>query len=456
VEIKVNISDICVPSAHVLSFEIEGRIVIVSLLKGIADIDQQIYSLSETGLAIWQKLDGARMMGRIAAELSEQFSCPFEKIERDVLVIVSELLQLGICEKLNSKQNRIIQLKNNVFNNPGERESIAYIKSASELRLSSRELIVLLNRIAERGVPLRKTIYGISMQPFIRDCDILTITPLKECKPEIGDIVYFTNPDSERLIIHRIIEKAAIGWLLKGDNCPEPDGVINEKQIIGKVTRIERGEKEVLFGLGFEKKLIAFLNRDIGLVRLKKLWLLPRRIAGFMLHKLQGFSVYRMLGRHFVQDVDIRIAEESDMEAVNYLLNLSVPYCSQTVNPKVTNLIAVLKEKVIGYAELVYHPEDHYPWVGFWLFSLHVWNLYRRLGVGEKLVKYSIEEAKKKGASEIFLLVDEDNRRAINLDHKLGFEPVIITALEPLLKEVKEKTGRRRIVMRKSLECSDG
>jgi len=139
------------------------------------------------------------------------------------------------------------------------------------------------------------------------------------------------------------------------------------------------------------------------------------------------------------------------MEAVHRRFNPGAPYFPQKPNQNVTNFVATTSNKVVGFAQLVYHPEDNYPWTGYWLFSLQVWRFYRGLGVGERLVKRCIEEAENKGASELLLVVYDDNKRAINLDRKLGFVPTTLPALEPLLEAEKEKTGRRRIVMQKKM-----
>ena len=467
VEVKISLADICVPSADFVSHEIKDSLVIVPLLNGVADADRQIYSLSETGRAIWHQLDGENTLGQVAAELSEHFKFSLKDIERDVLGIAAELLRRGICLKLSGEHAGQEQLKK--YNNKecelsagnipdkavADEDPASYIISGGELSLSNPGQLALLKSMAERGVSLRTTVRGFSMHPFIRDCDVLTITPLKGYHPELGDVVAFTRPECNRLVIHRIIKNSAPGWLIKGDNCPKADGLIEQKQVIGYVTHIERGKIDVHFGLGIEKKLIALLNRGSGLVRLKKLWRLPRRFAGFSLHSLQNLAFYRLLGRRLAPTIGITTATNSDLEEVHRRFNPFVPYRRQPPNPDVTNLVAKTGSKLAGFVRLVYHPDDHHPWTGFWLFSLYVWGRYRALGLGERLTRQVINEAKNKGAFFISLVVYEDNFEAINLYRKLGFSHITSLSLEPLLAAEKEKTGRRRIMMQKSLRCSD-
>jgi hypothetical protein len=58
-----------------------------------------------------------------------------------------------------------------------------------------------------------------------------------------------------------VVGKWADSYLLKGDNLPESDGMVPQANILGHVKRVERGSKKVVFGLGPEKVLIAFLTR---------------------------------------------------------------------------------------------------------------------------------------------------------------------------------------------------
>ena len=464
VELELTLKNICSPSKDVVTRELEGRMLIMPVTCGIVDVDGEIFTLSETGRAIWHKLNGEKSLQQIAAELAENFTCPQDQIEKDVLGIVTEMIRWGICLKINGKQEMQQQFKGIVFNceeiistsshahktvSGGEPPS--YIASRGELCLSNPGQLALLKSMAEHGVPLRSTVRGFSMHPFIRDGDILTIAPLKDCSLDVGDIVAFTRPVGGRLAIHRIIKQADSGWLLKGDNCQESDGVVPDNEIIGRVIRVERNKRKVHLGLGASGKLIAILNNCKGLGNLKKLWSLPRRSAGSILRRLQSVSLYRVLARRFMPPVIISQATDSDLQSVHRRFNPWVPYRRREPNPNVTNLVAAVNNKVVGFAQLVYRPEDHFSWSGYWLHSLHVWSLYRGLGIGEKLVRQHIEDVKKMNASELLLTVYEDNTRAIKLNLKLGFKPIVMPALEPLLAEEKDKSGRKRIVMKKML-----
>lgn len=87
---------VCIPSENIVAREIEGDIIIVPIIAGIGDADDELYTLNETGKAIWKRLDGQKNLGDIAKELSAEFSSNTGEIETDVLGFVSEMTKRGI------------------------------------------------------------------------------------------------------------------------------------------------------------------------------------------------------------------------------------------------------------------------------------------------------------------------------------------------------------------------
>ena len=93
---KVTLQTVCAPSGDVVAREIEGEVIIVPLIAGIGDADDELYTLNETGQAIWKRLDGHATLGEVAAGLAEEFETPPEEVEADVLGFAAELVQRGI------------------------------------------------------------------------------------------------------------------------------------------------------------------------------------------------------------------------------------------------------------------------------------------------------------------------------------------------------------------------
>ena len=87
----VTLDSVCEYSKDVVSREIQGELVIVPIASGIGDLEDELYTLNQTGRAVWQRLDGRRTLGDVAAELADEFDAPVETIARDVLGLVQEL-----------------------------------------------------------------------------------------------------------------------------------------------------------------------------------------------------------------------------------------------------------------------------------------------------------------------------------------------------------------------------
>ncbi len=95
-EEKVTMETICIPSEDVVAREIEGDMIIVPLVAGIGDADDELYTLNETGKAIWHKLDGEQTLSQVAEALAEEFSSPEGEIHKDVLGFATEMVRRGM------------------------------------------------------------------------------------------------------------------------------------------------------------------------------------------------------------------------------------------------------------------------------------------------------------------------------------------------------------------------
>ncbi len=122
----------------------------------------------------------------------------------------------------------------------------------------------ILSSVIERGVPFRFQASGMSMSPFVRSGDVLTISPV-DGSLKLGEVVAFRHPAGGGFAVHRVIKMGSHGLLIQGDNCAEPDGWMAPDAILGRVTRIERAGREIRLGLGVERFIIAALSQ-VGLM----------------------------------------------------------------------------------------------------------------------------------------------------------------------------------------------
>ncbi|NTU52716.1 MAG: PqqD family protein [Chlorobiaceae bacterium] len=89
---SVSLETIYVQSEDVVSRIIEDELIIVPLVSGIGESDDDLYTLNETGRAIWSRLDGAKSLNQIAEELLEEFETEAETVQKDLLGLVEELV----------------------------------------------------------------------------------------------------------------------------------------------------------------------------------------------------------------------------------------------------------------------------------------------------------------------------------------------------------------------------
>lgn len=72
---------------------VDDEVVIVSLDQG------KFFSLKDTGLAIWLKIDGTRSRDQILAELAEEFEAPDDVLARDLDGFLDEVFSAGFARQ---------------------------------------------------------------------------------------------------------------------------------------------------------------------------------------------------------------------------------------------------------------------------------------------------------------------------------------------------------------------
>jgi len=174
------------------------------------------------------------------------------------------------------------------------------------------------------------------------------------------------------------------------------------------------------------------------------------KIAKGALCRLQNKSIYRSFGRWLSPKVTLREARDSDLMDVHQWLNFGKAFEPQHFS-NLTEWVALYRDQIVGFVQLIRYPFDYELYKGFWLFNLNVKAIKRGMGIGTALTRAVIDRARAEGAPAIDLLVFEDNVPAINLYRKMGFLPHIIPTLESSLELELQRYGRRRLVMRRVL-----
>ena len=87
----LQLESVMIPSEDIVARVIEGELIIVPLVAGIGDMEDELFTLNETGRAIWDRLDGTHSLEAVVSELADEFDADRDEIERDVLGLVGEL-----------------------------------------------------------------------------------------------------------------------------------------------------------------------------------------------------------------------------------------------------------------------------------------------------------------------------------------------------------------------------
>ena len=90
---KIRMDMILSHSTDVVSREIDGALIIVPLTAGVGDMEDDLFSMNESGTEIWNMLDGKKTLQEVVDVLVEQYQAARGEIAQDVAGIVMELLE---------------------------------------------------------------------------------------------------------------------------------------------------------------------------------------------------------------------------------------------------------------------------------------------------------------------------------------------------------------------------
>jgi len=93
---KVILKAIYAPSEDVVARDVQGEFIIVPITSGIGDLEDEIFTLNDTGRSIWDKLDGKKSVKEVVDCLASEFDASSAKIEKDILGFKEELLKRRI------------------------------------------------------------------------------------------------------------------------------------------------------------------------------------------------------------------------------------------------------------------------------------------------------------------------------------------------------------------------
>jgi hypothetical protein len=94
---------------------------------------------------------------------------------------------------------------------------------------------------------------GSSMNPALKEGDVLEVKGYGYEPIRIGDVILFKKGSISGIVVHRVISASDNGLVTRGDNNSEYDpGLLDTRDVIGRVIAVWRGQRrrEVLGGRG--------------------------------------------------------------------------------------------------------------------------------------------------------------------------------------------------------------
>jgi signal peptidase I len=125
--------------------------------------------------------------------------------------------------------------------------------------ITNPEFAELSEALLREGRAVRFRASGISMRPFIREGDILTVKPIDPAKVRRGDVVLFKGP-RDRVRAHRVIRITHDGERLhftaRGDNAIFEKEDFTDLELLGLADRLERGTRQYILMNPFRRFLV--------------------------------------------------------------------------------------------------------------------------------------------------------------------------------------------------------
>lgn len=96
---RIKNTSIFQPSKNIVACRIEGAIILLPVISGIARADRELYLLNNTGQAIWEKINGRCTFENVLSELISEFQVDPGVLEDDVRDFCLEMEKNGFLSR---------------------------------------------------------------------------------------------------------------------------------------------------------------------------------------------------------------------------------------------------------------------------------------------------------------------------------------------------------------------
>jgi len=99
-DIEIKLNEVFLPSDKIVAREIEGELLIIPIGEGLADLNDEMFSLNGTGLIIWKKLHPDNDVETICRDLAQHYYASLDVIKTDVTGFLKMLIAKKIITKI--------------------------------------------------------------------------------------------------------------------------------------------------------------------------------------------------------------------------------------------------------------------------------------------------------------------------------------------------------------------
>ncbi|MEN8208846.1 MAG: GNAT family N-acetyltransferase [Candidatus Fermentibacteria bacterium] len=300
-----------------------------------------------------------------------------------------------------------------------------------KLNLGSSDLAELAAEVFDRGGLISFAAMGSSMQPTLKDGDLLTAAPEDPASINSGDLIMYRTAE-DRAAVHRVSDVSRISShsevILSSDSSPDVLYRISIEQVMGKIISASRDGRAIrIDSIASDEPQTASVRLYAGFRSA------IRKAAARVFSTASGFRLYRKPYAAILRPL------------VKYEIHPAEQYSGNTgTQSRWDWLDAYLFGRKIGSAQLIRFEQGtafgEFPW----LFSMRVKTLFRGGGVGRGLTTLAVSGAEASGARVIGLLVDETNYRAVKLYESMGFE---IIPFDNVNSDLRDRMGSGKAVM---------
>jgi len=122
------------------------------------------------------------------------------------------------------------------------------LSEINKISCTAADFAGLSAELLRLGKVVRFQARGNSMQPLLRDGDILSVSPVDHDQIRVGDVLMCSSQQNF-IVVHRVISKQTkfkeCRFLVKGDHAEKPDGWIQASQVYGRIIAFERQGKKI-------------------------------------------------------------------------------------------------------------------------------------------------------------------------------------------------------------------